>query len=299
MVLKQIITRNMQNHKEVVIDLPETGLVVFTGDNSNGKSVIVKSLEALLTNKIAKPRKRSSLINRSASYGTITFVRSDGTVLEAHLQREAAGTYVKLSEPGHEDVVRYIADRSYRELLYRFGWHFSEETGVSLNIAQEEDALLFYKTPHKQIRNIIDSATTDSDADIAATNLENFLSEVRKLKDEYNRQQKAYISTLQTLVIEDVDPLLQKYEVLDKCRRNLAAVYFPTIPDIKPVPKVHYVAPYIPELPKIKYPRIVSALCSIPDITKIASELRILKEHKCPTCGRGFDTDGCEDPLHN
>lgn len=299
MVLKKIITRNLQSHKEVVIDLPPTGLVVFQGDNSNGKSVIVKTTEALLTNKIAKPRKRNSLINRNASFGSITYIRSDDVVLEAHIQREAAGTYIKLSQPGEEDVVRYIADRSYRELLTRFGWHYSEETGISLNIAQAEDALLFYKTPHKQLRSLLESATNDSDADVAAESMETFLKDTRNLKESYNQQQRAYLQTLQTLEIEDVEPLEKQTKTLERCYRNLLVVYFPTIPDIHAVPKVHYVEPYRPTIPKVKFPRIVQVECKIPDITKIASELKILREHKCPTCGRGFDSDGCENPLHN
>lgn len=289
MVLKKIITRNLQSHKEVIIDLPSTGLVVFTGDNSNGKSVIVKTTEALLTNKIAKPRKRNSLINRSSSFGSITYIRSDDMILEAHIQREAAGTYIKLSKPGEEDIVRYLADRSYKELIQRFGFHYSEETGISLNLAQEEDALLFYKTPHKQIRSIIESATNDSDADTAVANLEAFLKETRALKESYNQQQRAYMQTLQTLQIEDVDPLIKASEVMERCYRNLSVVYFPTIPEIHAVPKVHYVVPYIPKIPIIKYPRIVHAECSIPDITGVARELKVLKEHRCPTCGRGFD----------
>ncbi len=283
----------------MVIDLPETGLVVFTGDNSNGKSVIVKTLEALLTNKIAKPRKRNSLVNREASYGTIKFVRSDDVSLEAHIQREAAGTYIRYSVPGEEDVVRYIADKSYKELLLRFGWHYDEDTGISLNVGQEEDELLFYKTQPRKIRSLLESAVTDTNANTAAENMENFLGEVRKLKESYNQQQRAYMQTLSTLVIEDTEPLIAKTEKLEKCYRNLSVVYFPNIPDIKPVPVVHYIDMYTPKIPKIKFPRIVWASCDIPDITKIAAELKTLREHKCPTCGRGFDEDACENPIHN
>lgn len=288
MVLKQIITRNLQSHKEIVIDLPEKGLVVFTGDNSNGKSVIGKTLEALLTNKIAKPRKRNSLVNRAATFGSITCVRSDDAILEAHIQREAAGTYVKLTLPGQEPIQRYIADKSYRELLYRFGWHYSDEAGISLNIAQEEDALLFYKTPPRQIRSLLESATSDSEADRAVENLEAFLSETRKLKDNYTQQQNAYIQTLATIQIEDTAPLVEKIAIMERCQRILSTVYFPDIPEIRPVPKVHYVTLHKPNIPEIKYPRIVNVSCSIPDISQLVADIKMLQDHKCPTCGRGF-----------
>lgn len=288
MVLKQIITRNLQSHKEIVIDLPEKGLVVFTGDNSNGKSVIGKTLEALLTNKIAKPRKRNSLVNRNATFGSITFIRSDDAILEAHIQREAAGTYIKLTLPGQEPIQRYIADRTYRDLLHRFGWHYSEEAGISLNVAQEEDALLFYKTPPRQIRSLLESATSDSEADRVVESLEAFLQETRKLKDSYTQQQNAYIQTLATIQIEDTKPLMDKIAVMERCQKVLSSVYFPDIPEIRPVPKVHYVTLYKPQIPVVKFPRIVNVSCSIPDISQLAADIKMLQEHKCPTCGRGF-----------
>ena len=73
--------------------------------------------------------------------------------------------------------------------------------------------------------------------------------------------------------------------------RNLNNIYFPTIPDIVPVPKVKYVDIYKPNIPAIKYPHIINACVNIPDILPIAKDLKALRERKCPTCGRGFDCD--------
>ena len=65
MYIKQIIADNLQSLQHEVIDLPPTGLVVFTGQNSNGKSIIVKN-KALCDS----CKKISSSVSKS--YHTVT-----------------------------------------------------------------------------------------------------------------------------------------------------------------------------------------------------------------------------------
>ena len=291
MVLKQIITRNIQNHREVVIDLPKTGLVVFTGNNSNGKSVIVKTTLKMLNGEIGKPRKRASLVNRDSTFGEITYIREDDVKLIMHGAREAAATYIKYEEPGHEPIVRYLADKSYKELIKKFGWHYDETSDISLNIAEAESSLLFYKTSNKINGHLLETATSDSSADKVAESFEVTLKEARNFRDQSVVQVRTYCNALHDLKVEPIQPLIEKKEKLSYYYRNLSSVYFPTLPDIKEVPQVHLVNVYMPNLPEIKYPRVISVSCNVPDITAVADELSILKEHRCPMCGRGFTCD--------
>jgi hypothetical protein len=308
MVLKQIITRNIQNHREVVIDLPPTGLIVFTGANSNGKSVIVKTTRSLLNGDLRKPRKRASLVNRNATFGEITYVRDDDMRLTCHIAREASMTYFKLEVPGEDAIVRYLADKSYSELMHTFGWHYDEQTGISLNIAEEEDALLFYKTSNKINASILETATTDSTADKVSEAFENTLKDARSFREQCIQQVRTYSSSLNELKVEPIAPLIEKSEKLSYYFRNLEGVYLPNLPEIhavpvvhfanvympelpviKAIPRVHYASIYSPSIPVIRYPKIMNISCHIPDIISVASELKALREHKCPTCGRGFD----------
>ena len=52
MTLKRITTRYLQSHREITIELPEKGLIGFYGDNSNGKSVIVKATDDIVKNNL-------------------------------------------------------------------------------------------------------------------------------------------------------------------------------------------------------------------------------------------------------
>lgn len=297
MYLKQIVVRNLQSLGELVVDLPPTGLVVFTGQNSNGKSIITKTTLVILDGKINRPRKRASLVNRDAMFGEIEYLRSDDVKLTVHITREAASVWFKYEQPGQEPIVRYLQDKSYTDLVHKFGWHYDKDSGISLNIAEAEDALLFYKTKYTINRSVIETATSDETANQIAENIENTVKETRKLREQWISEFKTYSEAIRNLNIEERGPMQVRLETLERCNRNLSAIYFPTIPEIKAVPKVKYANVYIPGIPAIKYPKILNMCVNIPDILPIASELKTLREHKCPTCGRGFDC-ACEDTVH-
>lgn len=295
--LKQIITRNIQNHAEVVIDLPPTGLIVFTGDNSNGKSVIVKAVRALVLNEIKKPRKRASLVNRKASYGEAIFIRTDDVTLTMHVAREAASTWISLEVPGQDKIVRYLSDKSYTELVQTFGLQVAGESGISLNVAEADESLLFYKTPTKTNHEVLQIATVDSRAMTAATNMENTLSETRQFRDACAAQARTIKPALQELHIGDVEALTERRNKLFRYYSILSHIYIPTLPEIKAVPKVRITNVYIPTLPNVKWPKVHNVYLDVPDIIPVASELKSVREGKCPTCGRGFNCD-CSNPIH-
>lgn len=312
MVLKQTITRNIQNHREVIIDYPPTGLVIFTGQNSNGKSVIVKVTKALLNGDIHKPRKRAGLVNRKAQYGEAIYIRDDDVKLKLHLTREAATTFVTYEEPDSEPITRYLADKSYKELVRRFGWHYDVDSGVSLNIAEADTALLFYKTSSKVNSTILETATSDPAANAVIDKFSGVISEMRGLRDNYNIQIRQYEATINDLKVEDLKPLCDLRDVYEKVYRNLQAfcfpnipevkpvpklklceVYIPTIPDVVPIPKIKTCDVYVPSLPVVKWPTLLDVSVNIPDVISIHADILDLKNKVCPTCGRRFVEDAC------
>lgn len=274
-----------------MIDLPPTGFIVFMGDNSNGKSVIVRATRDLLFNNIKKPQTRYDLVNKKAAFGEIIYTRDDGAVLIMHLAREAAATYISLTLPGKEMVTRYLADKNYMELVKAFGWNVVDDTDITLNISESDDALFFFKTPLRNNCKALQSATSDPLADKALAKFKETLSDARKFRDNAASSARVITSTLNNLVIHDVEALSVKRQKVEFYYRNLGAIYLPKLPVIKPVPKVRMYSVHTPKLPTIKYPRLYSISCTIPDITPIANDLKALREKKCPTCGRGFTCD--------
>lgn len=289
MYLKRIITTNLQSHKEVVIDLPEKGFVVFAGENSNGKSVIVKATRDILSNYIKKPMCRADLVNREASYAEITYIRSDDARLTVHITREAANTYFLYKEAGGEEIVRSLSDKNYMELVQLFRWNTSEETGITLNIAEGDDALLFYKTSYKTNGKVLQAANTDAVAEVVLESFEQTIKDARKFRDDAASKARIISSTINDLKIYDVEALSARRDKLIYYYNILSNVYIPTIPDIKGVPDVRYAEFYEPKLPKIKYPTVLNIQLNVPDILPLADELESLRNSKCPLCGRGFD----------
>ena len=63
--LKSAVMVNIQSHTRTVFEFPQVGIVRFYGNNSNGKSVLVKVLNDVVSNAITRPSNRRSIIRLS------------------------------------------------------------------------------------------------------------------------------------------------------------------------------------------------------------------------------------------
>lgn len=297
MVLSKIKLTNIQCHKELVLTFDGNGVTALVGDNSNGKSVTVKVTKDLITGAITKPKVRAALINRKMTFGEALYVREDGVELKLHLTREAATTWVSYKEPGKEEVQRYLSDKSYPDLVYKFGWHYNADRDVSLQIAENDAPLLFFTTSFKTNYEVIDSARMDYVANTAIENMEQLYKETRECKEASVARIQQNQATLNQLVTYDIDAEQNKKVTLEYYLRNLKVAYLPKIPAVLPVPVVKVYSMYTPNIPKVRYPAIFDIQCNIPDIIPVAAELYKIRNNVCPTCGRRFD-DACTHIVH-
>lgn len=292
MTLKQIRTTNIQSHRSVVIDLPEYGLVRIAGPNSAGKSILFKVLIGTLENKIAKPKYRGSLISRKCSFGEVTYVRHDDVELTIHLTIDASTTWVSLKKPGEEAVVRYLADKNYRDLVTEFGIHYNQERDFSINIGEGDKSILMYTTNGPTNYDAVNIALTDASAERALENLQATVKAAREFGEKSRNNSMIIESALSELKEYNILALSSKLSKLEGYFNILNSIYVPDLPEIKAVPKVRSLNIYNPKLPMIKIPRIVdfrSCIPQIPDVTELASEIKTLKSNVCPTCGRSFE----------
>lgn len=287
--LKTIRTHNIQSHKDVLIELPETGLVVFSGDNSNGKSVIRKVIEDVIANNINKVKVRKSLINRHATEGCLELVKYNGTTLYVNLNLEASQTWVKLTRRDGTEVTRYLADKSIPELINEFGFHYNAERGVSLNICDSDDSILFFRTNHVTNGDILSSALTDTDAQAKYEVLLSNYQEALSLRRTFQDNIKVANLAKEAITLYDID----KEEVLQsRCSyiaNILSHIYIPQILEPLPIPAVVSVA-----LPVVRLESIsVGTLVDLPSVTireikPLYKELMELEKGVCPTCQRPF-----------
>ena len=259
--LKSIRTHYIQKHKDVFIELPETGLVVFNGENSNGKSVIRKVLEDVIAYNITNPRVRKTLINRKVSEGYVEITKYDGTRLKVVLNLEASRTYAVLQRASGEEVTRYLADKTIPELVQEFGFHYSKERGISLNICDSDTSILFFKTNHVTNGDVLNSATTDTGAQ----------SRAEELKTKY---QEAIVMR-QAWLYANI----------------LSHVVLPHIEEAKPIPLVSYVKVPAIRISTFKVPPVISLpQINLQGLDAPYREFMAIEKGVCPTCKRPFSS---------
>ena len=288
MTLKRITTRYLQSHRDITIELPEKGLIGFYGDNSNGKSVIVKATDDIIKNNITKPKCRLSLVNRDGPmWGEIEYERYDGMIFLVHIHLEAAQTWFELVRPGDPNRNRaYLSSKLLPEYVQEFGFHYHTGRDISLNVCDSDDAVLFFKTSHKLNFDILDSALNDTTAQMSLERIETTLKEARDTKNKFEHQIEVCDASIAELKLWDIQEEEARKAKLTYICSNLEKIHLPELPELPELPNVTLVDLEMPNLPSLELPNIIDTNISIPDLVSVAEELKKLQEGVCPTCGR-------------
>lgn len=289
MTLKQIRTVNIQSHKDITIDLPPTGLIRFSGKNSNGKTVIGRTILFLISGKLNRPRKRAALVNKNATFGEITMVRYDDVTLVVHITREASQTYLDYIVPGEEPVRRYLSDKNFGYYVKQFGWHYMPDYDISIQYADREDPMLFYRTHPKANLACINFARSDEEAEQAVVQFDEVLASCKSAKDAQTQTITACQVALNELRVPDISYLKIQLESLLKSYERLSVIHVPEIPELPDVVKASTVSFHEPNLPEVRYPRILPVFSLGSHYIKIAGiqkEIMEIMQNKCPTCGK-------------
>lgn len=288
--LKTIQITNLQSHSDTHIDLPETGIVRFYGDNSNGKSVFVKAIYALRSGDISSPSCRRDLVRREHSYGELLLERYDGVKLLAHIHLEAAQTYCELEGPNRPLVRRYLSDKNISTLVDEFGIHYSEQYDISVNIHRDDDPLLFTSTKHSVNYALMDTTLADKQAECS---LEELTRLIKQGKDTVKTLDNTLIgikSTQEALTIYNIEEEASKKEELEHILYILERCETHMLPVVEGPLTARFYTP-IPPMPSIMFNSVYIPLSPIPDILPSLSKLESIINGVCPTCGKKLITE--------
>lgn len=307
MTLKSVHLVNIQDHADNVFEFPEFGVIRISGTNSAGKSAVFKPLIYLMNNKIAKPGTRAGLVSRGKPFGEATYARNDGVSITIHIAIQAASTWVSISKPGLDTIKRYLSDKNYRELLWAFGVHYNENRGISINYASGDGPILFFSDSPRTNGEILEIALTDQSAQTALDTMTSTLKVAQDARDKAMSSIPILEDSIKSLEVYDIEEVTKRQHLLCDYFNVLSTIYFPEIPQIRPVPNVTVPSLHFPEIPEIRavpnvhvpelrfpsipeivYPDIYDFHCDIPEIVPITEEIEMLKNGVCPTCGRGF-----------
>lgn len=287
--IKTIHTRGIQSHDDVLIELPETGLVVFSGDNSNGKSVIRKVLEDTIAYNINKAKVRKSLISKDRSEGSLEIIKYDGSSLYVNINLEASQTWVRLTRANGESVIRYLADKNIPELVREFGFHYNDTRDISLNICDSDDSILFFRTSHATNGDILVSALTDTEAqmryDVLYEQYQEALSNRRQFLDNLQVAQAAK----EALVLYNIEEEQELHDICARAASLLSKFYWP---DMKEVPEMIFLPTFNIRTLRlqgyVELPHIPVVRMNIRDISAVSLDLIQIEKGVCPTCRRPF-----------
>lgn len=285
--IKTIRTHNIQSHKDVLIELPETGVVVFQGPNSNGKSVITKVIQDTVYNNISKLGTRKSLVNRDVAEGFLEIIRYDGSSLYVNINLEASKTYVKLTRANGEEVTRYLADKTIPDLVEEFGFHYNSDRGISLNICDSDESLLFFKTNHVTNGDILNSALTDNDVQRKYEALLNVNLEATNNRRVFAENLRVARAAKDAIVLYDIEQESKISEAVNYAAAVLSSVYTPDVKDIPTYCPLKFIS--IPNLrvATLAYTPIIHV--TEPKLSSIKipfEEFMMFKKGVCPACHR-------------
>ncbi len=306
----EIILKNIQSIENAVYSLPQKGLVQIVGDNSNGKSIIVKAIGAVVGLKILDEEERNALIRDTCSSGSITMM-FNSKVLHTILDRERGKCAVYLMRENGEKIIRTFRDGGITELIHEFGFRCYSKNSVCLQLYETFGLMPFVNTSKTTNSEIVESITEDNVAKTFLNNFKNFthpkareqikalnrdIDNLQRTKDamllfnymkydEYHKKLLEYynlLKHLQPICIQaiSIPPIVKTYEVRRLDVKKLAMVPIVKTIGIKPL-----------RLKRQMFLSIIPTLTEIWNIGHIIEHLVEIRNGKCPTCGHALLED--------
>lgn len=288
---------NIQSIAHAVYDIPETGVTQIKGENSNGKSILIKAVAFVAKTLIEDAREREDLIKDGTSFGEIIMERGDFK-LKVHIEKERLSSYYEFSNiKTGNSMKRNPREGGLEQIAEAFGFiTFSKQ--VSLQIFETFGVMPFVNCTPAIDYQIMDYVISD---EVGNDFVEKFTTITYPLFKEYvgrlKIKKEAAERQLENTTFYDID----KYQgIVDKLKsyyRNVSNLvyYEPTEIFVPTAVKYAEVPEYNPtEVPIIHLIEPLEAK----DITDELERYLRAVNGRCPTCNTRF-VDMKEDAYVN
>ena len=295
---------NIQSIVDYQFEFPDTGIIEFTGDNSNGKSILRKALVAVSNLSIVDEIVRNDLIRNGEVEGEITIGLNEFVlqIMLRHARKDCTFSYMDINDT--QPVERTFADkedliRSINKLgLGIFG---KERLCIQLQYIKGPMPFVDDTVSPQTNAEIVESITKDQ---FAVTCLENYRTNTEPIFRQRVTQLAAQAATIDRMIQNYKVIDLQKYEELSyelgKCLEikdlkviDFIHLKFETLDYYKEIhfKKLHF----MPILPVIKFtklviPNIKVKILKFVNLAKDIADILSVENHKCPTCGQYIDS---------
>lgn len=284
--------QNIQAISNASIEIPENSITEFSGDNSNGKSVLSKVIQALTNGDIRHKDVRCTLIKDGTTRGLVSIL--NGTVQLGLILDEEISESFLVYDPDVTNndktkiIVRGLGDTGGCEALIKtFGFRTYNSGDICLQLHPTWGAIPFITTSGAVNDQIVQDITIDR---VAQNFLDSFKSitfpTFRSAMKTLNREKE----TIETIIgnLESYD--WKTYEDIYNRMKEVYDILFYYV-DVE-IPELQIPLMEIPPLP----PSIsnISVVCIFPAPPEIPVTLRAFDEYvtilngTCPTCGKLF-----------
>ncbi len=293
----KIDLKNVQAIGEAHIEIENNSITEFTGDNSNGKSVISKVIEKLTSGDIKNKEVRRTLIKDNEEQGVVLFTHN-GEQLGLIIKEEARDSIVMYSpdivNKPNEHIFRSMSDMDGCDALVKqFGFRTYDRGNICLQLAPTFGAVPFVTTNGAVNDEIVEDITTDRVADEFLKTFQTitfpiFRDRIAHLKKDRDNAQ-AVLDNMEAYDWKAYDAIAEKLSGVYQAIRSYEYFLLNEIPvpKLSVLPVSHYSVQPLP---------IITAYDLGQHIEVIDAELRSYVEVMngiCPTCGRPLIEHDC------
>jgi hypothetical protein len=286
----KIDLQNIQAIGDAHIVIDNNSITEFTGDNSNGKSVISKVIEAITSGDIVHKESRLTLIKDGETQGVVLFTHDKeqlGFVLRAEAAESIIMYKADMTAPESEAIYRPLNDRNtITTLVHQFGFRTYDEGSICLQLAPTFGAIPFVTTSGKVNNDIIADITTDKIAD-------NFLKSFQTItfpvfKDRIARLQKdhdniqAILDNMESYNWKDYESIAERMSEVYQAIKSYEYFQLESvpIPPLSVLPIEHF---ELRQIPNVDFYDLCKPI--VPIIDELNHYVEIMNG-VCPTCGK-------------
>lgn len=279
--------KNIQSIGHAVYDIPETGITQIVGENSNGKSILIKAMAFIANSLIKDKEERETIIKDGMDSGIIKMSRN-GMTLTVVVSRQRENCIYKLERSDGSTIQRTIREGGLEKIAEEFGW-IAFDGRVCLQIFETFGIMPFVNNRLAGDYEIMDYIITDK---VANAFIENYASETypkfKEMVNTYSVTVENCDKMLASISIYDVEAYTEMLQRLNKYK-HIVPFMKVCEPSKLPITKYFQYARLTPIEPlKLPVFRIIPELQPLRDLTNEVSNLNLALSGTCPTCGVNF-----------
>lgn len=282
--------KNIQAIESAHIELPENAIIEFTGDNSNGKSIISKLIEYTTKGDIRHKDVRLSLIRDNTDNG-VAIITHGKCRLGIVLYEEIKNSMIIYQSDVNDEktmIARGLGDvEGSNALIYKFGFRTYSNGDICLQLSPTFGAVPFITTSGKTNDDIVTDITIDKIADefldsFKGITFPTFKAKIAKIKQELNTYQ-TLLDNLETYDWHAYQDIATKAQRLYSALKDY--VPYDGVSDIPMPPDdiIPFEEHQIKDIPMVVFYDYGKPIA---DISKEFEAYMDICDGVCPTCGK-------------